>query len=444
MELIAPLDAIFLLGDRLGHPMHVAVLQVFDVPADAAPDFARRVQAELSADKAIDPAFRKRPRYLPFLPPLIWASDEDIDLRYHLRRVSVPHPGEAGQVLQLVSELHSTPLDDRRPLWETYLIDGASDGRIRLYSKVHHSVFDGVSVANVVHRSLAHEAGIAEGGAIWHTPRALESAGVASGPTLSAAAKSAAAAMSSVPTMIRATVFQQQLTLPYEAPRTMFNVPIGPERQCVVRSWKLERLMRAKRGLGVTVNDVVLAMAAGALRTYLIERDALPDKPLIALVPVSLRAKDRAEAAGGNKVGAVLCGLATDIANPLDRIRHIADSMRRSKQLYASLPTTNAMALSACVLGPLALSLLPGIHSGPPPFNVVVSNIPGPRRPLYWHGARLAASYPLSIVADGQAVNITVFSTANSLDVGIVGDDRRVPQLAGLLDHLENALGELE
>lgn len=180
------------------------------------------------------------------------------------------------------------------------------------------------------------------------------------------------------------------------------------------------------------------------MRSYLAERNALPDKPLIAMVPMSLRSPDDTET-NGVKVGAVLCNLGTDIADPLDRLRVVSDSMRKSKDVYSSLSNTQTMALSALMLSPLALSLLPGlIPLTSPAFNIVISNVPGPREPMYWNGARLDATYPMSIPFDGQAVNITLTTNADNLDFGLVGCRRSVPELPRLLDHLENALTELE
>ncbi|MEU2126191.1 WS/DGAT domain-containing protein, partial [Nocardia niwae] len=246
--------------------------------------------------------------------------------------------------------------------------------------------------------------------------------------------------------LARTALLEQQLTLPFAAPRTMFNVPIGGARRCAARSWPLDRIRQVKKMTGTTLNDVVLAMSAGALRAYLLEHVALPDKPLIAMVPVSLRPESDDGAAGGNAVAALLCNLATDLPDPAARLAAISSSMHRSKEIYRALSPVQAVSLSALTLSPLALSLLLPATAAltSPPFNIVISNIPGPREPQYWNGARVAASYPLSIPLDGQAVNITLTSNADSLDIGIVACRRSVPDVARLLDHLESALTDLE
>jgi diacylglycerol O-acyltransferase len=236
---------------------------------------------------------------------------------------------------------------------------------------------------------------------------------------------------------------EQQLTLPFGAPRTILNVPIGGARRCAAQSWPMERVMVIKKAAGVTVNDVVLAMCGGALRAYLIEQNALPDKPLIAMVPVSLR--DDASTSGGNQVGALLVSLATDLTDPQQRLEVVNASMRSNKEVFAQLPKSQRMALSAFNVSPLLLNALsPALGSALPPFNLAISNVPGSRDPLYWNGARLDGNYPFSIALDGQALNITLSNNADNLDFGLVGCRRSVPSLQRLLGHLEDSLTGLE
>lgn len=194
----------------------------------------------------------------------------------------------------------------------------------------------------------------------------------------------------------------------------------------------------------MTVNDVVLAMCAGALRYYLAEHNALPDTPLIAMVPVSLRSADESDS-GGNRVGTLLCNLGTHTSDPAKRLETIGASMRRSKTVFAELPRIQALAVSAFTIAPLGLAAIPGfVSSAPPPFNIVISNVPGPAEPMYCRGARLDGNYPLSIALDGQALNITVVNNADNLDFGLVGCRRSVPHLQRLLVHLETSLSDLE
>ncbi len=244
--------------------------------------------------------------------------------------------------------------------------------------------------------------------------------------------------------LARAALFEQQLTLPFAAPHTMFNVKVGGARRCAAQSWSLERIRAVKQAAGVTVNDAVLAMCAGALRYYLIEQDALPDASLIAMVPVSLRSKEQADS-GGNMVGSVLCNLGTNVEDPAQRIEIISASMRANKKVLADLPRLQVLALSGLNMAPLTLAGVPGFLSTvPPPFNIVISNVPGGAQPLYYGGARLDGSYPLSNIPDGQALNITLVNNADRLDFGLVGCRRSVPSLQRLLGHLETSLKDLE
>jgi len=224
----------------------------------------------------------------------------------------------------------------------------------------------------------------------------------------------------------------------------MFNVRIGGARRVAAQSWSLDRVKSIKRAAGVTVNDVVLAMCSGALRSYLLEQRALPDTPLIAMVPVSLRKAEEADA-GGNMVGSILCNLATDVDDPARRLETISESMRGNKKVFSELPRLQAFALSAFLIAPLGLAALPGfVSSAPPPFNIVISNVSGLTEPMYWGGARLDGNYPLSIALDGQALNITLTNNADNIDFGLVGCRRSVPHLQRLLGYLESSLKDLE
>jgi WS/DGAT/MGAT family acyltransferase len=206
----------------------------------------------------------------------------------------------------------------------------------------------------------------------------------------------------------------------------------------------MERIRAVKSAAGVTVNDVVLAMSAGALRAYLLEQDALPDDPLIAMVPVNLRKQD--DDRGGNLVGTFLCNLATDVEDATERLEIISASMHGTKDVFKQLPQVQQLALSAFNIGGLAFGLIPGyLSTAAPPFNIVISNVSAGRaEPRYWRGARLDGNYPLSIALDGQAVNITVTNNADNLDFGLVGCRRSVPHLQRLLGHLETSLKDLE
>ena len=242
----------------------------------------------------------------------------------------------------------------------------------------------------------------------------------------------------------RAALKDQTAVLPYGAPRSMLNVPISGSRRVAAQSWDLGRVLRASKARGVTLNDMVLAMSAGALRRYLIANDALPDEPLIASIPVSMRTGGAADGEG-NAITFVLCNLGTHLADPEARLDTITSSMRATKAVMADRPGLQMAALGVLTtIGPSALTRVPGASSVAPPYNVLISNVPGPRERRYWNGAELEAIYPLSIPTENQALNITCLSYADHLEFGLVGCRLAVPKLQRLLDYLEDSLAEIE
>jgi WS/DGAT/MGAT family acyltransferase len=220
----------------------------------------------------------------------------------------------------------------------------------------------------------------------------------------------------------------------------MLNVPITGARRFAAESWPLKRIQRVRERTGSTVNDVVLAMCAGALRRYMLELGELPERPLVAALPVSLGTRGE-----GNQLGAILVTLATDEADAATRLERIKASGRAAKANLDQRDPMAIAALSMAVAAPLPLGAVPGMSSVlNPGFNLIISNVPGPKAPLYWEGAKLDGLYPLSVPLDGQALNITVFSYADHMEFGLTGDRRSVPRLQKLLGYLEDSLAELE
>lgn len=441
-----PTDAIFLLGESREHPMHVGGLQLFEPPEGAGRGFVGEFYRELVAQQDFQPTFRKHPaKFVGGIANLGWSYDGDIDVDYHVRRSALPSPRRVRELLELTSRWHSSLLDRHRPLWETHIVEGLKDGRFAIYTKVHHALIDGVSAQKLMQRALSTDPDDPQIRAPWSLSRGKRKSSRSSPlSSLMRTAGSLAALAPSTVSLTRAALFEQQLTLPFGAPRTMLNVKIGGARRCAAQSWSLDRIKSVKKAAGVTVNDVVLAMCSGALRYYLLEQNALPDAPLIAMVPVSLRTEEEADT-GGNLVGAILCNLATDSDDPAKRLLTISDSMRSNKNVFSQLPRFQALALSAVNTSALALAAVPGwVASTSPPFNIIISNVPGPTQPIYYGGARLDGNYPLSIALDGQALNITLSNNAGNLDFGLVGCRRSVPHLQRLLTHLESSLKDLE
>ncbi len=373
MQLMSPLDAMHLLIESREHPIHVAALQLFTPPQGAGRRFARDTYEAMLACDHVQPAFRKHPAtLLGGISNLGWSYEHDIELDYHVRRSALPAPGRVRDLLELTSRLHGSLLDRHRPLWEAHLIEGLHDGRFAVYTKLHHALVDGISGLRLIQRSLntdPHDTRI-------RVPWSLPSLGSPSHSepqtrlrAVTRAVESLARLGPSTMSLARAALIEQQLTLPLRAPRTMFNVPIGGARRCAAQSWSLERIKNVKNAAGVSVNDVVLAMCAGALRAYLIDYSELPSAPLIAMVPVSLRTDNDAD--GGNLVGAVLCNLATDLDDPAQRLQTIHASMRDNKHMFSQLPRAQALALSMLMIAPAALGQCPA--SNPRPHRPLTS-----------------------------------------------------------------------
>ena len=447
MQLISPTDSMFLVGESREHPFHVGSLQLFKPPEGTGIEFIKDAYETMLKHDDVQPTFRKHPAFFGGLTNLAWTVDDEVELDYHVRRSALPSPGKIRDLLELTGRLHGSLLDRHRPLWETHLVEGLEDGRFAVYTKLHHSLIDGVSALKLMQRALTTDPADTEMKVPWDLPPRRSGKPKAGGSLLGSIGGAVEAVAGLAPSTLRvarAALIEQQLTLPFRAPKTMFNVKIGGARRVAAQSWPLARIKKVREASGATVNDVVLAMCAGALRLYLDEQDALPDAPLVAMVPVNLRSEKDADS-GGNMVGTILCNLATDVPDPAVRLAEISRSMRENKEVFAQLPQTQQLALSAVLAGGIALGLLPGfVSTAPPPFNIVISNVPGGREPMYWNGARLDGNYPLSIALDGQAVNITLANNGDNLDFGLVGCRRSVPHLQRLLAHLETSLSDLE
>ena len=446
-SLVSPADGAFLLPETRDQPMHVGSLQLFRPPPGSDVHDLGEVYAAAVATQEIAPLFRKRlTRGLGTLGQWAWEEDAQIDLEHHVRHSSLPRPGRMRELLALTSRLHSTLLDRQRPLWEMHLIEGLEDGRFAVYTKIHHALLDGVSGLRLLERSLSTDPDQRDVPMPFAArPRSGRRGGRDVGSLLSGGLHAALDAVTLAPKTAR--LVEQALrhdgaVLPGQAPRSVLNVPITGSRRFAGDAWQLERIRAVAKRADATINDVVLAMSAGALRDYLRGLDALPEESLTAMTPVSLRKDDSAE---GNAVGAILVSLGTHLADAEERLLHVRDSSRHAKASLTGLSQLQITALSAGIMAPLVLNtavgVLPGVR---PPFNLIISNVPGPKQPLYWNGARLDGMYPLSIPTSGQALNITCTSYDDQLQFGLTGCRRTLPHLQSMLAGLDDALVALE
>ncbi|MEI6253403.1 MAG: wax ester/triacylglycerol synthase family O-acyltransferase [Mycobacteriaceae bacterium] len=451
--MIAPLDSAFLIQEAREHPMHVGGLQLFHLPPGADEDYVGDLYRQLLTYTDVAPMFARRPRDpVESVGNFWWRTETDVDIEYHVRRSALPRPGRIRELLELVSRLHGSLLDRHRPLWEYHVIEGLPDNRFASYAKCHHALADGITLTRKVLQSCSTDSAIRGRPPMWSpvdaAPRVEKKGRIAHPVETFRNAGRTLMGFRGMGSMLaeygRAALKDQTAVLPYGAPRSMLNVPISGSRRVAAQSWDIARVLKVSKARGVTLNDMVLAMSAGALRRYLIANDALPDEPLIASIPVSMRTGGSG-ADDGNAITFVLCNLATHLADPEARLEIITSSMRATKAVMADRSGLQMAALGVLTtIGPSALTRVPGASSVAPPYNVLISNVPGPRERLYWNGAELEAIYPLSIPTENQALNITCLSYADHLEFGLVGCRRAVPKLQRLLDYLEDSLGELE
>jgi diacylglycerol O-acyltransferase len=451
---MSPADSLFLMVETREHPMHVGGLQLFVPPDGADANDVRQIFQQMLEVDEVRPLFRKRARRsITTLGLWGWQDDDDFDIEHHVRHTALPRPGRVLELLALCGRLHSNLLDRHRPLWEANLVEGLADGRFAIYLKAHHALVDGVSAQRLLQSGLTEDPDRRDMPPPWavqpqtepkRPPREqrldLEHAGRQALNILGEAA--------GLPGALARTVnrglHEQAAPLSFSAPKSMLNVPITGARRFAAQSWPIERIRRVGKAADATLNDVVLAMCSGALRNYLLGLDALPDSPLIAMVPVSLHVDDH-HREGGNAIGVVMCNLGTHLRDPAARLAAINASMTDGKAAMAGMSAVQIMAMSAIGLSPLALAPLLGVQNLlRPPFNLVISNVPGPRSPLYYNGARLDGLYPLSIPLDGQALNITCTSYSDAMAFGLTGDRRSVPHLQRMLGHLDDELHLLE
>jgi diacylglycerol O-acyltransferase / wax synthase len=439
--------------------MHVGALALLSRPDGAGPNFVRDAFAGALDRDQVAPLWRRRPRRsLGSLGQWYWHTDTEVDLDYHVQISALPRRAGQTALWNMVSELHAETLDRSRPLWQMHLIEGVADGQYALYIKTHHALADGVSTMRLLRQTVSSDPDQREMPALWeateHPPNddaitATMGVSPLAAPrwVLGAAGDLASMAPALADTAWRA-VRRRGGPLTLAAPHTPLNVAIDGARSFAGRSFPIDRLRLVAKHTDATLNDVVLAMCGGALRRYLLARHALPDAPLMATVPVSLRDDEPAgapNAVPGNKIGMLACCLGTHLPDPAERLAAVQASMREGKAALVGRSQVQVLAMSALGATPLALAMTLGRTAGPlRPPNVMISNVPGPKASLYWNGARFDALYPLSVVADGQALNITCTSINNQISFGLTGCRRAVTRIDALADALGRELDLLD
>ncbi|HXD43016.1 MAG TPA: wax ester/triacylglycerol synthase family O-acyltransferase [Ramlibacter sp.] len=457
MNHLSGMDASFLHLESPEMPMHVGSMQILDLPAGYTGDFYEDAKRYMGERMHLADVFQRKLELMPFeLANPVWVDDDELDLDYHVRHVILPRPGTRAQLEQYVARLHSSLLDRSRPLWEIYVIEGLNTGQVAIYNKIHHSTIDGqagVAVTKALLTPTPMPDPVKKPRARKHTSRAQLGVAELAGAGLSNAVQQYIKLAKTLPAMVKAlaSIFypvsevdgKRHFGMPkgwQAAPRTQLNVAVTNQRAFAARSLPLAEIKGMAKRSGASLNDVVLAICAGALRRYLADYDGLPKKPLMAAVPVSLR--DAGNSDSGNQVTMMLVNLATHVDDPIERLMAIHASSDVGKKLTGSIKAAIPMDYPSfgapwLISGLASLYGRTGLADRLPPLaNVAISNVPGPQFPLYFAGAKLAEWYPVSIAMHGVALNMTVQSYDGAVEFGLTACRRAVPDVADLGDYV--------
>lgn len=475
---LTALDAQFLAIESDRNYGHVGGLAILD--PSTAPGGALSIDdlKNLILDRLhlIDP-FTERLVQVPFsIDWPYWARDEHFDIGYHCREIALPDPGSHEQLREQVGRIYSRRLDRSRPLWEIYLIHGLEGGRVALLSKTHHAAIDGMSGSEILTALYDLSAEPRDVGPpdedredrlpdgrdlleIWargiprlplnvagrlatlapHVDMAVAALGVPGSRSISRAMSRVRVRFGSDTDVVERP--------PVKAPRGPYGERLSPHRVFGLGSVSLDEIKRVKNTFGVKVNDVVICLVAGAIREHLTFSGELPEEPLLGMVPVSVRTEEE-RGTYGNKVSAMIAPLPTHIDDPLERLEYVHSVMRVAKEGHDALPAEALRDLTAFVP--------PALHARAarvvtqaigryvrPPWNVIISNVPGPPVDLFFAGAKLEAMYPLSIISDGIGLNVTIMSYRDSVDIGITADREQTPEVQTLVDGMQSELALL-
>ncbi|HVF74270.1 MAG TPA: wax ester/triacylglycerol synthase family O-acyltransferase [Acidimicrobiales bacterium] len=460
MQRLSGLDATFLYLETAHNHMHVASAAVFDPSTVPGGYFFDKVRALVEERLPLLPPFRRRLVEVPFqIHHPLWVEDPDFDLDYHVRRAALPAPGGDQELAEFAESVMGRPLDRSRPLWEMYVVEGLENGMIATVVKTHHAAIDGVSGAELTVNllDLQPEPTPASEPDSWKPDR------IPTDPELLAFALSSLARQPLAAAKSARRTVEMLLNLrrrnrepgvnpppaPFTAPRTSFNTTITPHRRFAYSQLPLDDMKMVKNKLGGTVNDVVLTLCSTALRTYLDENGELPDKSLVAMVPISVRAESE-KGAMGNRVSSMLVSLASDIDDPVKRLCAITDATKSAKDQEKAIGAdalTNWTEFAAPAVAARAARLYSNMRMADrhtPLFNLTISNVPGPNFPLYSAGARMVAMYPMGPIFDGAALNITVMSYMGQMNFGLLACRETVPRVWDIAQYLGDALEELK
>ncbi|HVL01519.1 MAG TPA: wax ester/triacylglycerol synthase family O-acyltransferase [Dongiaceae bacterium] len=451
MTPLSPSDQLFLWLEKRQQPMHVGALVLFSYPEGAGPKYVTELAESLRVCQAPERPFNQK--LVNRFGQYFWEEDDHFDLEHHFRHEALPKPGRIRELLSLVSAEHSNLMDRERPMWEVHLIEGVQNRRFAVYYKTHHCMMDGIAAMRNALRSFSFDPAETDRPPVWCMPPRKRSEGLPSATEmvsgLSKFAEGASKQLATLPviakemtkTLRKSREEKADYVSIFQAPHSILNEPITGSRRFAAQSWPAERFKKLAKAFSCTMNDVVLAVCGSALREYLISRHALPDKPLIAMVPMSIR---RDDSDSGNQIAMILANLGTHVADPAHRIGIVKASIKDSKDRFKGMTKEQMLNYTAVMMAPAGFKMLTGLLPSWAPFNVVISNVPGPKKSMYWNGARIEGMYPVSMPIDRIALNITLLSYNGNLEFGLTACRRTLPSMQKLLTYIENGIHELE
>jgi WS/DGAT/MGAT family acyltransferase len=469
MEQLTGIDATFLNMETPTQQGHVGGVVVVD-PSTAAPGWGFDAIRQLIEQRLhLLPPFRRRLVSVPLeLDNPYWLEDPDFDLDFHLRHIAVPAPGGSTELAELVARIHERPLDRSRPLWEMYVIEGLEGGRVATYTKLHHAAIDGVSGAEILTILLDPDPGgrdIPSPGGDWEGKTVPSPMSLLLRSAMRTAVSPARALrvgyelarsipglkpLQSLPALVGLgrdrDEFLSRPTL--IAPRSLLNRPITGHRRWAFGNVSLDTVKALKDAAGTTVNNVVISVSAGAVRRWMLDHGDLPERSLQALIPISIRTEEEQDTIG-NKVSGMIAPIGTHLADPVERLEFVHHTMEIAKETHSATPASllqdfAQFAPPAVAARAARLAYRNGRGGRWTPFNLVISNIPGPNFPLYLAGAQLVGHYPVSTITDGAALNITLHSYLGQLCFGLIADRELVPDLWDILASIESEIADLQ
>lgn len=448
MERMSGMDASFFYLETPDTHMHVVGTLIID-PSTMPGGYTFEGVKKIFADKLhLLPPFRKKVKFVPFgIDHPVWVDDESFDIDYHFRRIGAPAPGGMDELAEVVGHIASVPLDRSKPLWSLTVVENLQDGLVALVTKMHHAAIDGTSGADLMVHLFDFEP----------EPKPVEPPAEPwepeQGPSdFELVTSSLVRRLGSPARMVRVVrntarsaidVVQsirgadETPALPLTAPKVQFAGALTPHRSVAYGRTELEDFKVVKNEFDVKVNDVVLAACCWSLRQWLIAHDDLPDKPLIASVPVSVRTEEQ-KGELGNKVSAMFAPIPVQLEDPVDQLMFIHQRMNSAKEMHEALGA-DMLQDWAEVFGPAIFTRASRMYSRmrladrhPPIHNLVISNVPGPPIPLYMGGARVVSTYPMGPILFGAGLNLTVLSNMGNVDFGAIGCRELVPDIGDL------------